>query len=700
MGSRRVVEDDDAENSAAEENGRSESEDTEMKEKKTTKKNPSTKRKKSAIIDDESEEETKKETKKSNGKKEDKKKKVKKEEEDENVYKWWKESDEKIEEMITSDQKWTTLKHNGMLFAPEYEPHGIPLYYDGKPVKLTVEQEEVATMYAACTTSEVFEKKTFKDNFWKQFKEVLGKGHLIKDFSKCDFSKIWEHILTQREINNNRPSEEKKLDRELRAKKEHPFQYAYVDGRKEKVVAFKAEPPGLFRGRGNHPKMGLIKGRVKPEDVTINIGRLEDCPPPPPGHKWKEVITNNKVLWLAAYKDSLSGRLKYVQFSATSSLKSVKDYMKYQTARKLKDIIEKIRKNYKKLWDSELTADKQLGVCIYFIDKLALRVGNEKDDDEADTVGCCTLRKEHIELVEPSTLKFDFLGKDSIRYINTVEVEKKVFSVVKELLKGKKKDSMLFDEINATKVNSHLKSYYEKLSAKVFRTFNASTTLDRELKRLEKDITDDMSVDEKIAVYNNANREVAILCNHQRAVPKTFEQSVGTMDKNIEDLENFIKRLQKAAKDMNKLGQEEVERKWQAENEKIEKKYEQDLEEYEKKVKEIEQKAKEAGKSVAAYLGTTKKEKPPKKPSIKKIPKNIEKEIEKSKERLKKLTNQKQMKCENKAVSLHTSKMNYMDPRISISWCKRNSVPVEKIFSKTIREKFPWAMDAEEDYTF
>ena len=36
-------------------------------------------------------------------------------------------------------------------------------------------------------------------------------------------------------------------------------------------------------------------------------------------------------------------------------------------------------------------------VAVYFIDKLALRAGNEKDSDEtADTVGCCSLRVEHL----------------------------------------------------------------------------------------------------------------------------------------------------------------------------------------------------------------------------------------------------------------------------------------------------------------
>lgn len=34
---------------------------------------------------------------------------------------------------------------------------------------------------------------------------------------------------------------------------------------------------------------------------------------------------------------------------------------------------------------------------------------------------------------------------------------------------------------------------------------------------------------------------------------------------------------------------------------------------------------------------------------------------------------------DNKEVSLTTSKINYMDPRVSVAWCKRHEVPVEKV---------------------
>lgn len=53
---------------------------------------------------------------------------------------------------------------------------------------------------------------------------------------------------------------------------------------------FRVEPPSLFRGRGEHPKMGMIKKRIYPKDITINIGEGEPIPEHPyPGQSWKEV---------------------------------------------------------------------------------------------------------------------------------------------------------------------------------------------------------------------------------------------------------------------------------------------------------------------------------------------------------------------------------------------------------------------------
>ncbi len=76
-------------------------------------------------------------------------------------------------------------------------------------------------------------------------------------------------------------------------------------------------------------------------------------------------------------------------------------------------------------------------------------------------------------------------------------------------------------------------------------------------------------------------------------------------------------------------------------------------------------------------------------------------QLEKLRESLKRLEMQVTDKDENKDIALGTSKLNYLDPRISIGWCKKWNVPIEKIYSKTQREKFRWAIDmTQPDYHF
>lgn len=100
--------------------------------------------------------------------------------------------------------------------------------------------------------------------------------------------------------------------------------------------------------------------------------------------------------------------------NASSSFKGKSDRDKYQKARDLDKHIGKIRKDYTanlKSTDQEL---RQLATAMWLIDVLALRAGNEKGEDEADTVGCCSLRVEHLSFEEPQTITLDFLGKDSM----------------------------------------------------------------------------------------------------------------------------------------------------------------------------------------------------------------------------------------------------------------------------------------------
>lgn len=96
-------------------------------------------------------------------------------------------------------------------------------------------------------------------------------------------------------------------------------------------------------------------------------------------------------------------------------------------------------------------ADRQRATAMYFIDELALRAGNEKGDDEADTVGCCSLRYEHVTLEAPNFVIFDFLGKDSIRFYQKVPVSPQVFKNMKIFKKlPKTTGDMIFDRLDAS----------------------------------------------------------------------------------------------------------------------------------------------------------------------------------------------------------------------------------------------------------
>ena len=100
-------------------------------------------------------------------------------------------------------------------------------------------------------------------------------------------------------------------------------------------------------------------------------------------------------------------------------------------------------------------ADRQRATAVYLIDQFALRAGNEKGEDEADTVGCCSLKFEHVTLKPPNKVVFDFLGKDSIRFYDQVDVDEQVFKNLKIFKKPPKGEGdEIFDRLT---VRTHLR---------------------------------------------------------------------------------------------------------------------------------------------------------------------------------------------------------------------------------------------------
>lgn len=93
-----------------------------------------------------------------------------------------------------------------VLFPPEYEPlpNDLKMLYDGKPVELTAEQEEVAQLFAVMKDTDYMQKPTFIKNFWEDFRGVLGPKHVIQKLELCDFTPFYEHAMKLREEKKNK----------------------------------------------------------------------------------------------------------------------------------------------------------------------------------------------------------------------------------------------------------------------------------------------------------------------------------------------------------------------------------------------------------------------------------------------------------------------------------------------------------------
>ena len=94
------------------------------------------------------------------------------------------------------------------------------------------------------------------------------------------------------------------------------------------------------------------------------------------------------------------------------------------------------------------------------------------------------------------------------------------------------------------------------ISPPLCRTYNASITLGHLLKEQTLAIQKyyAKAVEEKKADYDRANKEVAILCNHQRSVPKGHAGSMEKLDEKLKTLISECKGLKEDYKKA-KLGE-------------------------------------------------------------------------------------------------------------------------------------------------
>ena len=548
--------------------------------------------------------------------------------------------------------KWKTLQHNGILFPPLFESQRIKLKIKGENAPLDLGQEEMVYQWAKKKDTPYAQDKVFQKNFTADFAKTLPSKFKKISYEDLDFSEAYKLVDKEKDLKEMMTKEEKKAlavkRKELREQLKEKFGKAIMDGGEVEVGNYMAEPPGIFIGRGEHPIRGKWKPRITAKDVTLNLGKEAKVPE----GNWGKIVHDKESMWLASWTDYLTQKRKYVWLSDTAGIKQDRDKEKYEKAVKLAKEIEKIKDRIVKDMKSKDPKISKISTACYLIYRTAMRVGDEKDPEEADTVGATTLRKEHINLT-PDAIKFDFLGKDSVRWQETVPAQghdKQFHENLKKIIQNKKPKDDIFDGITSRHVNVYYSSIVKGLTAKVFRTYLATNVVKNYLK--EHDNLKGKTPNEKLHHAKLANLEAAIMCNHKRTIPKTFEQA-------LEKKRDTLKKIEK-------------DKPWT--------------------------KAEETLKKAIAKETKTDAQAKTKEKRIKTLNEQIKKRKLKHKERQEKLKLQIDLSGKTRDYSLGTSLRNYIDPRVVKAWTDDVGADWEKLYTAALQKKFLWVQNEKLDW--
>ena len=152
------------------------------------------------------------------------------------------------------------------------------------------------------------------------------------------------------------------------------------------------------------------------------------------------------------------------------------------------------------------------------------------------------------------------------------------------------------------------------------------------------------TANEKLYHAKLANLEAAMMCNHKRTIPKTFEDS-------LQKKRDTLKKVQK------------------------------------------DQPAKKANETIKKVISTkpkTETQKKTKTKRIKTLNEQIIKQKQKHKERVEKLKLQIDLSEKTKDYNIGTSLRNYIDPRVFKAWTDEVGAEWEKLYTSALQKKFLW----------
>lgn len=374
---------------------------------------------------------------------------------------------------------WTKLYHQGIYSHKDYNsPLNIKIKYNNIFLVISKKCEQALILYSKINKQYI--DNTFNINFINSIRHILPTE--CKKIKTIHDIKIPFTNLSKQNIY--------KLDKNILEK----YSKITINGKNEMIEKCSADPAYIFIGRGLHPLRGTFKNSIKESDIILNCSTKCNIP-----GKWKSIVHNKDVDWIACWKDCISKKYIYIYPHASSNLKKSNTIQKFDFSRKIKSKLKYIQSIYLKDIKSTNINKKQHAIATYLIDKLLLRCGNETDDH--DTYGCTTLLNKHIT-INNNNISFNFISKDSILFKKTLKCDIQfIIDFLKE--KQKYKNNNVFDKISSTTLNCYLNSIVPNLTAKVFRTTNASI-------EFEKKISNAKTVDE----FKKANTYIAEICNH------------------------------------------------------------------------------------------------------------------------------------------------------------------------------------------
>lgn len=552
--------------------------------------------------------------------------------------------------------KWKTYKNNGVYVPDDYQSQGYVI--EGAENKLVVENM-LWDLSMYFDTDKIKDKRLIK-NFNADLK-FYGKTNKTID----DFMPILKGMKIQRDKTKvdkaGRSKEQKAKDKEaaekIKNELKEKYGYAVIDGVEMELTAYMTEGSRVFMGRGSHPKFGCWLPKVQPEEITINTSDPDNPPPAPKGHHWGAVVCNPNTFMAWWYDLDKVNEKKFATVGQGSEQGMENNKEKFDIVRNLAsnwDMVGKaIDKTLKEATDE---TEIQIGIVAYLIRNLGIRMGNDQrsksDEFATNVVGASTLRKNNIIWNKDGSVRFHFLGKDSVEYDNTFNLD----PAFKELLlvrwnaaegDGTKKwddlkgDGSIFPKAKSTLINDYFGKILPGLTAKKFRTAYGSALLSKAFRELK--IRENEPIASIKVKMDQAQLIVAEKLNHKRTITQKQKDSYKTQMEKFDTTKSETKK---------KL--EELTEKWHKETDK------------DKKAKLNEKRTK-------------------------------------LQDKLELLEAKKTLKKGSSSSAASTSKSNYSDPRVITSFCAEYGIDIKKIYTNALRKKFSWAIEEKpenQDKTF